>query len=363
MFDHLYLHVPFCRRKCAYCAFYSVSDPSPDLIDRYLCRMTEECRAATPSLNPLRTLYVGGGTPTFPDAQRLRRFLSLLRQSFSLAEDAEVSIECNPETLDDEKAELLAEHVNRVSLGVQSFRPEFRRRLGRYGPSAIQRSVRRLERRGIDRLGIDLIYGIPGQTLADWETELAMALELPVGHVSTYALTVEEGTRLARRTELAPANDDLLADMWQLAGERLAADGLVRYEISNFARPGEECRHNLAVWHGEPYLGLGPAASSFDGETRWTCPADLPRWLAGAPPVADRLPKAARAREIFAFGLRTSHGWQEDACRRATGRHWRSWQDRLQPLLDAELLVEEAESIHPTARGLLLWDSIAETLL
>jgi oxygen-independent coproporphyrinogen-3 oxidase len=160
-----------------------------------------------------------------------------------------------------------------------------------------------------------------------------------------------------------PANDDMLADMWQRAGERLAAAGLFRYEISNFAHPGEECRHNLAVWHGEPYLGLGPAASSFDGETRWTCPADLACWIDGAPPVTDPLLRSSRAREIFAFGLRTSHGWDEEGCRRATGRHWRVWQDRLQPLLDAGLLVEEESRIYSSARGLLLWDSIAETLI
>jgi oxygen-independent coproporphyrinogen-3 oxidase len=366
MTGHLYVHVPFCRRKCAYCAFYSEADASPATIDHYLRHLAAECRAAAAQAGPLRTLYLGGGTPTHLDANRLRILLTTLRQHFRLASGAEASSEGNPGSLDDEKAEVLAAAgINRVSLGVQSFRPEFRRRLGRYGPAPIRRAVARLRRHGIGRLGIDLIYGIPGQTLADWAAELAMAIDLGVGHVSAYALTREEGTRLARRcrrTGDAP-DDDLLADMWHLAGERLATAGLQRYEISNYARPGEECRHNQAVWHGEPHLGIGPAAAAFDGETRWSHPANLAQWLGGTPPREDRLSRCSRAREILAFGLRTAEGWDEPRCRRATGRAWHAWQDRLQPLIEAGLLAVDGSRLQPTTRGLLLWDSIAEAII
>jgi len=367
MTGHLYVHVPFCRRKCAYCAFYSEADADAATIDRYLRRLGEECRAAAAQAGPLQTLYIGGGTPTLLDVGRLRALLATLRLHFRLAPEAEASIECNPESLDDSKAEILAANgINRVSLGVQSFQPEFRRRLGRHGPLPIRRAVTRLRRHGIGRLGIDLIYGIPGQTLADWAAELAMAIDLGVGHVSAYALTREEGTRLARRcrrTGEPPADDDLLADMWHLAGERLAVAGLQRYEISNYARPGEECRHNQAVWHGAPLLGLGPAAAGFDGDSRWSSPPSLTQWLVGAPAQEDRLPRPARAREILAFGLRTAEGWDEHRCREATGHPWHAWRGRLQPLIEAGLLAVDGTRLHPTERGLLLWDTLAEAIV
>lgn len=364
MIKHLYCHVPFCRRKCAYCAFYSVPDPTAAMVEQYLHRLEADCRTATASVADVHTVFLGGGTPTFFSAKQLRHLLTLLHRSFSPRSGAEISIECNPETLDAEKAEVLGELVNRVSLGVQSFQPEFRRRLGRHGPPGIRRAIRRLTTQGLDNLGLDLIYGIPGQTLEDWADELAEAMELPIRHLSAYALTVEEGSRLARRTDLAPVDEDLLAEMWQLTGEQLATAGFRRYEISNYAREGSACRHNLAVWQGEPYLGLGPAAASFDGQERWAQPADLDRWLAGASPLADPLSRHRRVREIFVFGLRTVQGWSVPQFQRAVGRrHWRVWHESLRPLVEAGLL--EVDDAHAccTTRGLLLWDEIAQALL
>jgi len=363
MARHLYCHVPFCRRKCAYCAFYSLPDPAPGTIARYLQRLAQSVMAAAADLPPLQTVYFGGGTPTSLAPAQLRELLNLLDRC-ALDPGAEISIECNPDTLDDHKAEILASRVNRVSLGVQSFFPNRRRQLGRHGLQGVNRAVQRLLAHGIANLNIDLIYGIPGQTLADWQKELDRALELPISHLSAYALTVEEGSFLARRSSLKPADESLLADLWEYTGERLAAAGLPRYEISNYARPGAECRHHLAVWLGQPYLGLGPAASSFDGRTRWSYPPDLDFWLTDDSRRPDRLSPQRRAREIFAFGLRTVQGWQSATFRQAAGDcHWQDWRDRLQPLIAAGLLEADDQLAACTRRGLLVWDEIAQAIL
>lgn len=362
-YESLYVHVPFCAAKCDYCAFYSAGGVAPARRRAYLDRLRVELAAASQA-EPVASVFIGGGTPTLLEPAELDELLGLVKDHFPLAPDGEWTVECNPESLDRAKIDLLAGHgVNRVSLGVQSFRPELRGTLGRRGnPGDLPATLAHVRNAGIGRQNLDLIYAIPGQSLGLWREDLVRAADLGVGHVSAYALTIEEGTHLASRLD-AP-DDSAFEAMWDLADEVLGGTGLHRYEISNFARPGEECRHNLAIWHGGTYLGCGPAATSFDGCDRWSQPPSLDDWLAGLPPERDELPPRERACEILAFGFRTLDGWQWSAFRARTGHDALDLRGpELAELVRHGLLAPSGDGLAPTRKGLLLNDSLLAALL
>mgnify|MGYP001010539453 CR=1 FL=1 len=353
MYKHLYIHVPFCRSKCAYCAFYSTAGADEALIDRWLDRILDQYWKNVAAQMP-ETVFIGGGTPTLLPEKQLER-LCVACDSRS-----ETTIETNPETLTPGKAAALRDHITRISMGVQSFNPDFRRILGRQTSCKAIKDAVKIIRTMPWQFNIDLIYGIPGQTLEDWQDDLRRAVDCGVNHMSCYNLTLEEGTMLAATSGHDQiVDDELAADMWQMAGEFLSAAGLERYEISNYARPGTECRHNSAVWYGETYLGLGPTACSFDGSKRFAEPPSLESWLAGKPPEEDRIDARMRRNEIFAFGLRTTSGW-----RRA---QWENWDEILADFrrlrLPDGLFEAGEERIRLTPQGLLLWDSVAEACL
>lgn len=313
--QNLYIHVPFCLSKCDYCAFYSESGAG-SLMQPWLDKVKTELKPLAGQ--PLHTIYLGGGTPTVLPPALLEDLLGTVNGLNSRA--SEISIECNPESLTPEKAAILGRHVNRVSLGVQSFDPGLRRSIGRCGdPRRIRPAFDLLRENGLTNLSCDLIYGLPGQSLADWERDLDQALALPVKHLSAYALTVEEGTPLSLRYRNEPSSDIRTADMEKSARRILKQAGLHQYEISNYARPGYECMHNRNIWHGETYLGVGPAACSFDGRDRFTQAASIRDWLADAPPEVDRIPDDARRAEMLMMGLRTVRGWNNGEFERAAG--------------------------------------------
>ena len=311
-------------------------------------------------------MFIGGGTPSLLTPRQLERLLSGIRTAFVLAADCEFTVECNPDSLTPEKIAVLACHgVNRVSLGVQSFLPAHRLTLGRQGSlDHLAELLAELRACGLRNLGMDLIYGIPGQTLADWESDLCQAVACGLRHLSTYALTVEEATRLGRRG-VHPAADDLATDMWEMAAGVAAEAGFRRYEVSNLALSGFECRHNLEVWYGGTYLGCGPAAASFDGDLRWTNAANLDAWLqVGTPREEDRLPPAARAAEVLAFGLRTVDGWNRARFRERTGFDCLELRGAEIAALAADGFLEVLPAtLRPTSRGLLFADRVAERLL
>ena len=395
-FEALYIHVPFCARKCDYCAFYSLADSSAGLRQAYLERLEREfAEFAAHTATPLESVFFGGGTPTFLEFRELERLLRSVRRAFRLQPDAEISMECNPESLTAEKAAVMAAWgVNRVSLGAQSFSLPRRAALGRHGdPGRVGPAIRMLRLNGIENVGLDLIYAIPGQTLKEWEWDLRQALEFQPKHLSTYSLTIEEGSALAGKiaTGNPPGNlrqpvgenDDAAAlsvEMWEAAETAAGAAGLPRYEISNFARPGFECRHNLATWHGGTYLGCGPAACSFDGTLRWGNPTSLEEWLkmngedsgetpgtAGQPETGrevDALPPPERAIETLIFGLRTLAGWEADEFHARTGFTFAELRGaQLARLREEGLLELSTKIVRPTRRGLLFNDTIGRELL
>ena len=362
---NVYVHVPFCNGKCAYCAFYSEPEVNPASVTQWLDRLENDAARKSAQTLTLDTLYIGGGTPTALPPETLKRLFRILERHFSFLPGAEISIECNPESLTEEKAEILARHVNRVSMGVQSFRPDFREKIGRR-PSdahAVETALRLLRANGIDNIGFDPTYAPPGETLANWREELDTALSHGVRHISAYSLSIEEGTELAAR-RLPPEDNELSFAMWEAAQEILAAHGMPRYEISNYASKPYECRHNQNVWHAEPYLGLGPAACSFDGAVRFTEVSPLARWLAGIPPEADVIRYEKRLGEMFIMGLRTVRGWKKSEFSRVSRLPWREmWSTIIGKQLQDGMLQETPDRIFPTEKGLAFWNDLAEAYL
>lgn len=262
----LYLHVPFCRDRCHYCAFATWTDRH-HLAERYLAACRRQItEMATDGLPPITSVFVGGGTPTLVDPRLLLDALA----AAPLAPGAEVTIECNPDDLTSGLARTYAAGgVNRLSIGVQSMVPEVLAALGReHDPANVIRAAEAAHAAGL-AFNVDLVYGARGETLDQWSTTLDAAIALEPVHVSAYALTVEAGTPLAADPARHP-DDDTQADQYQLATDRLAAAGFGWYEISNWARPGHECRHNLLYWSGGEYLAVGCAAHGHrDGVRYW----------------------------------------------------------------------------------------------
>lgn len=281
----LYLHVPFCTHKCHYCDFYSIVD-SRDRQQAFTDRLVRELAAMAPLAGHLRTVFVGGGTPSLLRPYLWEQLLTALREHFTLAPDAEFTVECNPETVSDDLMPVLAAGgVNRVSMGAQSFNRDHLATLERrHDPDRLPIAAETVRRAGIGRLSVDLISGVPGQTLDQWHADLTAALALGTEHLSAYTLTYEPGTAMTARLlrgEFAKTDDDLEADMYEHTVATLRAAGLDRYEVSNHARPGAECRHNLAYWRQESWLAAGPSASAHVNGWRWKNTPRLDDYLAG----------------------------------------------------------------------------------
>ena len=367
MYYSLYMHVPFCQGgKCDYCAFYSRGDSTPELRAKYLRRLEEEFAEHEAECAQLRSVFIGGGTPSALSPDELSRLLASVRHHFTLTPDCEWTMEANPDSLTMEKLHAAIEGgVNRLSLGVQSFQPHLRERLGRHGTlDALPDLVAQARKLGLPKLNLDLIYDIPGQNMTEWDSDLHAALALAPDHLSCYSLIFEENTPLSRRLK-PPVDDEFFLQCWHHNDEVLAAHGLPRYEISNFAAQENRCRHNWEVWHGQTYLGCGPAAVSFDGEDRPANPADLDAWLDHAPPTHDRLAPAARHREVFAFAFRTVDGWPWELLEETVGLKKEEIADRpeIQSLIGQNMTTLDNSGIRPTPRGLLFNDEVLAALL
>lgn len=315
-FRSAYVHVPFCARVCPYCDFAVVAGRD-DLADRYIDALLAEI-SSEPEWGPLSAVFVGGGTPSRIGAARLGRIVDGLADRFGLLPGAEVSLEANPEDWSDELATgLVGAGFDRVSFGSQSFDPGVLAALGRvHTPAQAVAAVSSARRAGFRSINLDLIFGTPGETLAGWERTLGEALSLAPDHLSTYALTVERGTALSRRVaagDSAP-DPDLQADMWEMAVALISAAGLRRYEVSNHARPGHECRYNLGVWAAGEYLGFGSGAHGHrDGVRRRNVrriDAYIDRVESGVGPVQGADPVTGWEAEVqrLMVGLRRSAG-------------------------------------------------------
>ena len=361
-YANLYIHVPFCRRKCGYCAFYSLPCADDGLYQLWLEKLLLDLRKNAPGLQKIRTLYFGGGTPSSLPVPVLKKLFRTIQETCRFEPGAEITMEANPETVTTELCDTAAGFINRVSMGVQSFQPELRRAVMRHtgGTEHVCHALEAWRSAGVENLGFDLLYALPGETLVMFRNDLEEALSCGVKHLSCYSITPEEGTPFAA-TGYEP-DEGLSADMWNLAGEFLARHDMPRYEISNYASKPFRAAHNWNVWHGESYLGLGPSAASFDGVRRWTECADLQQWAAGVSPEYDEIPRAERLREILLMGLRTADGWGRGEFRSVTGV------DPDFPVLAAlereKLLLRGDDGvILPTEQGLLFWNDLALRIL
>ena len=316
-----YIHVPFCAHRCGYCDFTLVARKD-HLIEDYLVALELELKSLEVP-REIDTLFFGGGTPTHLSAPQLRKLCELAKAWFRLAGDGEFSVEANPAGFDADKVDVLAEAgVNRISLGAQSFRSELLRVLERdHRPDEIAEVVERVRTR-IRNISLDLIFGVPGQDPDEWRADLKSVVELSPTHISTYGLTFEKGTTFwsrRRAGSLLPVADEDEREMYEAAMTDLPAAGYRQYEISNFARPGFECRHNRVYWNGQPYFGFGPGAASYVGGTRRTNHRSVTNWLkrvlCGESGVAESetLSPENRAREAIMLGLRQTAGIEREA--------------------------------------------------
>lgn len=357
---HLYVHIPFCNRLCPYCDF--VKRPAAlGGFDRFVEALLAEAAQRASSLRPA-TAFFGGGTPSTLSIAQLERLLRGLDDICGLRAAQEITLEINPGTLSPAKARKLRElGVTRASVGIQSWHARHLATLGRsHSPEAGRRCLEILRQAGFDNISMDLIFAIPGQTLEDWQKDLEQSLRCAPQHISAYCLTYEEGTEFGRRRALgllAP-DDAAEAAQFELAQQMLEAGGFVQYEVSNYARPGYECRHNLAIWQGADYLGLGPGAVSTVGTRRLTNTGDFDAYcraaLEGRSAAAteETLTPPQLALERLALGLRTRMGVPA------------SWiaipsADRL---IHEGLARWKADRLALTARGFALADEIAAAL-
>jgi oxygen-independent coproporphyrinogen-3 oxidase len=367
-----YIHVPFCAHHCGYCDF-AVATGQDHQIDLYIEALAAEL-ATLGKPESVATLFLGGGTPTYLDARRLARLLETVARWLPLAADGEFSVEANPGTLDSEKIDVLAEYgVTRVSLGAQSFQPHLLRVLERdHCPEDVPRAVECIRRR-IDRVSLDLIFGVPGQSLADWQSDLDLALALQSAHLATYGLTYEKGTRLWKQWQrdlVRPLDEESELALYACTIDTLEAAGFEHYEISNFARPGQRCRHNQVYWANEAYFGLGMGAARYVMGRRELNTRDLRtylrRTLAGESPTfqSEMLDPEARARETLAMQLRRSDGVRRSAFQEQTGYNLDVLAGAaIKRHAESGLLADDGCRVYLTRQGKYVADSVIQVLL
>jgi len=360
---HLYIHIPFCLQICPYCSFYK-DIAGPGKADPLVDAIIREAELFGQGLSPA-TVFIGGGTPTALSVSQLDRLFSGLARYMDFSQAAEFTVEMNPATVTARKADLLARHgVNRISMGVQSWDAELLRLLGRvHDAEQVRKSFAILRSAGYGNLNLDLIYGIPGQTIAQWEEGLRQTIALQPDHISAYCLTYEEDTEYFERMSRGEFREDAESDagFFERGVEMLCGSGYAQYEISNYAKPGKSCRHNLAYWEGADYLGLGPSAWSTIGERRWQNVPDTAAYVravqAGVRPLSNEeiLPPDTREAEKIAFGLRMNAGL--DPARLAANH------DLVTKLREEGLMEDHGPRVRLTPRGRLLADEIAAELI
>ncbi len=376
--NSLYVHVPFCAHKCLYCAFYS-EVPGQGEMDRYTNALLKELELAAPLLKP-RTIFFGGGTPSLLGMNHWQLILKRLEQlDFLTAE--EFTIECNPATVDADKARLWRDYgVNRISLGIQSLDDTFLSRLGRIHTRAqALESYDLFRKAGFENINLDLMFAIPGQTLEMWKATLAETLSLGSEHLSSYEVTYEEDTPLYEQLQAGQfdVNEDLACDMYDLLVDKAGAAGVMRYEISNFARnpahtplPSLACKHNVNYWRGGSYFGLGPSATGYvDGcryrnitNTRQYCEA----MEHGSSPIefSETLTGLARAGELAAFGLRMTLGWPFEDFQALTGLDLREhWSKEMASLVRQGWAEMDDTGFRLTSQGLRYADRAAQEFI
>lgn len=374
MASSLYIHIPFCKRKCIYCNFYSTiykEGEASDYIDAILAELGK-------LTEPFKTIYIGGGTPTAISSPLLKKLLAGL--SGLSKEGCEFTLEANPESVDAEKLKILYDNgVNRLSIGLQSLRDEKLKKLGRiHDARKAINSVISASRAGFDNISIDLIFGLWQEKPENWERELKEAVKLPIKHVSCYELTYEPGTPLSKMVEnkaVKPSDDGVVAGMYEMAIEELSLRGFKQYEVSNFAKAGYESKHNTNYWNNSAYIGIGASAFSYDGSTRYRNVSDAGEYAArifnGADVVefSEKLHPERSARETAAVKIRTKDGVGFEWFKAKTGYDLKVLGKKAIPMLIEEGFIkyvrnkDDITGIALKRKGFLFCDTVSSSLL
>ena len=370
----IYIHIPFCASKCSYCDFYSLADcerAMPDYQKALIAHMEESADAI--KNYEVDSVYFGGGTPSFYGAGRIIELFDTLKLNGNVRLDAEVTVECNPDSMTyAELKKLRQEGVNRLSIGVQASDNDLLRLIGRR--HTFQQAVRAFQearRAGFDNLSVDLIYGLPSQTKSDWADSLSRILELHPEHISCYGLKLEEGTRMYAEYKGSPIlpSEDEQADMYSYAAELLGRYGYRQYEISNFAAPGFESKHNLKYWNLDDYMGFGPGAHSCVGNLRYSFVRDLKQYMAGIrrkTSILDEYQQVEpleRAVEYLMLAMRTSRGISEEDYRKRTQSDWKPIHKALRAFRSKGWAEETDGRWHFTVPGYLISNTLIGILL
>ena len=366
----IYVHIPFCKSRCVYCGFYSTTDL--DLRQRYVDAICKEMclrdQQSESKDQKIETIYLGGGTPSQLSISQLHQIFDALYIYNRVEKDAEITIECNPDDITDEFVKgLNLLPVNRVSIGVQTFDDQRLRFLHRrHTVSQVIKAIERLRHAGIKNISIDLMYGFPGETLDDWERDIEAAITLNVEHLSAYCLMIEEGTPLYQM-QTEPIDEELERQMYYTLIDHLEAAGYEHYEISNFARPGYRSHHNSNYWNGTPYIGLGAAAHSYDGQhcRRWNV-SDIHQFIEGIENEQpcfeqEQLDDDTRYNDIITTFLRTREGLNLD---KLSVQHRRYCLREAQQYIDSGLLrLTPDRHLSLTREGLFVSDMVMSALI
>ena len=370
----IYIHIPFCRSKCDYCDFYSLSGREDRMDDYQKALLSHLKETAVVAGNyPVDTIYFGGGTPSFYGDKRLREILTCIKKHYNVEKDAEITTEANPDSISFFSAlKLRRAGFNRISLGMQTACPEELKAINRiHTAKQTDEAVSACKKAGFKNLSLDLIYGLPGQSMDSWKQSVEHALSLIPQHLSCYGLKVEEGTPLARRVEggeILP-DDDTQADLYLWTVGRLERAGYMQYEISNFAKPGCESRHNLRYWETKPYIGFGPGAHSDFGGRRYSFVRDLEGYISGVLQGGnildedDLIPQRERGGEYLMLRLRTVAGIEEWEYRGCSYMDFAPIQARLEEFARQGWAVQEGGRWRLTPEGFLLSNQLIGDLL
>lgn len=370
----LYIHVPFCAKRCLYCDFFSNTEMKYK--EPYVTALIRELEIRKDYIGnePLETIYFGGGTPSQVQATDFERIFDAIQRLFDTSGCKEVTLEANPDDMTPEYVTGLRRFpFNRISMGVQSFKAEDLRFLNRrHDREQALRAVELCKENDLANISIDLIYGLPGQTLKEWESNLDMAIRLDIPHISAYHLIYEEGTALYKLKEagkISPVEEEVSVSLFTSLIDRLTANGYLHYEISNFARPGMISRHNSSYWTGKKYLGAGPSAHSYNGESRQWNVSSLPAYIrgieSGSPEVeVEELDINTRYNDFIITGLRTMWGVNLTEIQGQFGNDKLIYcQKQAAPYLKQGLLIEKDATLTLSRNGIFISDSIMSDLL
>lgn len=370
----LYIHIPFCTKRCLYCDFFSNTEMKYK--EPYLSAVIRELELRKDYLEgePVETIYFGGGTPSQLQAADFSRIFEAIHRLFDVSPCAEITLEANPDDMTPGYvAGLQTLPFNRVSMGVQSFKEEDLRFLNRrHNREQALLAVDLCKKNGLENISVDLIYGLPGQTLEEWKQNLDTVIRLDIPHISAYHLIYEEGTALYKLKEagkIIPVDEDLSVALFTSLIDQLTANGYLHYEISNFARPGMLSRHNSSYWIGKKYLGIGPSAHSYNGQNRQWNISSLPGYLQaikkGVPDIEiENLDINTRYNDFIITGLRTMWGIKFYEIQQQFGKDKLIYcQKQAAPYLKQGLLIEKDDTLTLSRNGIFISDSIMSDLL